>query len=299
MLLSPGASRDAQGAGLGAGKAIFESRGGQGCPGRGTARRPSQSRALGIPGRPGTQKLLCRRAVPRPGRPWTPRDSTKTMAVHVDHLLGMLTCSILHRLPYFYTPMTLFYTHGSIRVVVLRKFGWLETEFAETARKSDSWRHHNWNSRAAWFTNHTYMYSKYEKNTCKAFDAMDCLERKNRQIIYNPFKSSSRRVPTIHNGWPSSNHILSMSLTPHPPFFAKPLCDFLSRDGKTTAASCIAFGFVNQNQSTVFHATLRFLPVRQSHCGIVLLWLWTRHVRVSVTIPPLWFVWHRRTAVGL
>jgi hypothetical protein len=101
---------------------------------------------------------------------------------------------------------------------------------------------------------------------------MGCLERKkNRQIIHNPFKSSSRRVPTIHNGWPSSNHILSMSLTPHRPFFAKPLCDFLSRDGKTTVASGIAFGFVNQYQSTVFHATRRFLPVRQSHCGIVLL----------------------------
>jgi hypothetical protein len=78
--LSPGASRDAQGAGLRAGLAIFESRGVQGCPGRGTARRQSQDSKIAWPAcspAPWASLDAPGLAVPRPGHPWTPRDSTK------------------------------------------------------------------------------------------------------------------------------------------------------------------------------------------------------------------------------
>jgi len=76
---------------------------------------------------------------------------------------------------------------------------------------------------------------------------------------------SLRIVPTIHDGWPSSNHILSMSLTPHRPFFAKPLCDFRRRDGNTTVASGIAFdSYIN---TKVFHAAQRFLSMRSVMVG--------------------------------
>jgi hypothetical protein len=70
----------------------------------------AQSRALGVPGRPGTQ--------PKPSH-W----NLGTMA--------QLLYSASHLL-YFTTPMTLFYT---LCIVVLRKIGWLEAEFGETARK--------------------------------------------------------------------------------------------------------------------------------------------------------------------